>query len=276
MAYPKWTQAQVDKRLKEGRGRGRYEKYINWVDCHDFPSDGVKSRIPSTKYKRALHLFSHIETNTFYFLEHWPIVEVREQYRLDVDATQEIARRFGIRHPCYPGGNVPTVMTADFLITFLRDGIERFAALNCKPESESEDLNSMLKLAIQEEYFAMDGIPHFLVFDSDIETQIQKNLVYLRDAMPHELDLEPYPGFFLEQADRMGQSLRQERYGELTLSDFCQRYDVVAGITAGTSIRIVKILMHMGKLTVKLNTPNLLQQKLKDVCDYSIDSTDEG
>ena len=108
LGYPKWNEAQVQKRIKEGRGTGHGADYKNWIDIHDYPSTGVVSRVPSLKFKRSIDVFSTIELRTLYLLEILPgIDDAREQFPLDRDRTQEIARRLKIRHPCYPGTSVP-------------------------------------------------------------------------------------------------------------------------------------------------------------------------
>ena len=63
-----WNYKKLEKRLKEGRGKGEKGDYKPWIYTHDFPSLGFSSRVKGLKTGRVHHLLSNLELNVFYML----------------------------------------------------------------------------------------------------------------------------------------------------------------------------------------------------------------
>ena len=55
-----FTQEQISKRIKSGRGQGMGKDYQPWLTIQDVPSRGVSHRIYSHKTQRVHHLLSMI------------------------------------------------------------------------------------------------------------------------------------------------------------------------------------------------------------------------
>ena len=70
---------------------------------HDVPSNGLASRIWGWKTNRVHHLLSRLELIFFYMLE-WcqDVIDIREQFPLNLDETLAISDRLGVRHPRDP------------------------------------------------------------------------------------------------------------------------------------------------------------------------------
>lgn len=236
-----------------GCGKGRGAAYEPWIRVEDFSSLGRARRVWSPKTSRTHHLMSDVEFNLFLILE-WQtdISDIREQYPLDRELTQTVARTLGIRHPYYPGTHVPTVMTVDFLVTKLTAQGEQLIALNAKRDEEAEDEHSLLKMEIQREYFAQLEIPHHLVYHSQIPETKVRNIAYIRDALLKEGEMEPRPGFFKSLCERMANSLYAHSSDATPLSKYCDSFDTRHGLERGTGLRIARMLMQQ-----RILRPNL-------------------
>lgn len=113
-----WTREKVDWRIKHGYGQGEMASYIPWVSVRDLSSKGTSTRLYSSKTSRTMHFLSDIERNTFLMAEfREDFIDYWEQWPLERRDTLWAAERLGVRHPVYPGGKEPVVMTVDGVLT---------------------------------------------------------------------------------------------------------------------------------------------------------------
>src|SRR5947207_9231391 len=79
----KLRESTIERRLKEGRGRGRGAHYLPWLLIHDVASKGRVARVKGWKTGRVHHLLSDLERDTFLTYE-WEtsVIDIREQYPL--------------------------------------------------------------------------------------------------------------------------------------------------------------------------------------------------
>lgn len=139
-----------ENKRKRKYGQGRGASYIPWISTEEFNSNGTCSNPIDWKNGRTVHLLSQIEKYVWYQLR-WDddVVEIREQFPLDIEITQQIADKFNINHPKYKGKDV--VMTTDFLVT-LKSGAE--IAINVKHNEEDwNDLRVKEKMYIEKYYW---------------------------------------------------------------------------------------------------------------------------
>lgn len=266
MAKHVWTEQKIAERLKKGYGEGTGATYKPWLEITDFSSQGRSRRVWSNKTGRTHHFFSDVEFDIFLYCDwsRW-VVDIREQFPLDRELTQTIAQKLKIRHPHYPGTNVPTVMTVDFLL--LVNGIngEEYIALNAKRDEEAEDVNSLQKLEIQRSYFEALNFPHYLIYHSHLPKAKIANIQWIRDAELKPKELEPYPNFYNDFQRRMGAELLggQSSQQEL-LAGYCASFDSCHGLEHGTGIRIARMLMQNRDLIPDLSSPDLSQEPLSN------------
>lgn len=258
-----WNEKRITSMEVDGCGKGRGALYKPWIRVEDFSSLGRVRRVWSPKTARTHHLMSDVEFKLFLTLE-WQtdISDIREQYPLDREMTQTVARTLGIRHPYYPGTHVPTVMTVDFLVTKLTPQGEQLIALNAKRDEEAEDENSLLKLEIQRDYFEQLDIPHHLVYHSQIPEVKVRNIAYIRDALLKEGEIEPRPGLFKSLCDRMANALYAHSSDATPLSKYCTSFDTRHGLEQGTGLRIARMLMQQRILRPNLAAINLEAEPL--------------
>lgn len=258
----KWTEKKIEDMVANGHGRGVGAQYIPWIHVRDFSSRGTSRRAPSHKTGRKHQLLSDVEFDLFLLLE-WSqdFSDIREQYPLDRDLTQDIARTLGIKHPCYPNTHVPTVMTVDFLCTRATSGDAEFVAFNAKRKEEAEDEDSLVKLEIQRASLELLGIPHHLVYHSDLPAQKVRNIEKIRDSMVKEGEVEPRPGYWASMSIWMNQMFASAQ-SDLTLVEFCAQFDSANSAPPGTGLRAARLLMLERILVPDLSLPSLEEAPL--------------
>ena len=244
MGRIKWTEKKIQQMQADGFGKGTRADYKPWLCVESTSSLGRARRVWSPKTGRTHHLLSDVEYTLFLALE-WAqnVVDIREQYPLERECTLEIARSLGIRHPHYPGTTVPTVMSADFLVTKIVNGVKTLEAFNAKRDEEAEDEVSLLKLEIQRSYFEALSIAHHVIFHSQIPKQTISNIAWIRDACLKAGEHEPRPGFYSGLVGRMVSELNASPRN-IALAAYCEDFDGRHGLAIGTGLRVARMLMH--------------------------------
>jgi TnsA endonuclease N terminal/TnsA endonuclease C terminal len=254
----KWTERKISEMAKCGCGRGTGSDYLPWLEVTSVSSLGRSRRVWSPKTGRTHHLLSDVEYGLFLVLE-WAsdVTDIREQFPLDRDITQDVARLRGVRHPFYPGTNVPTVMTVDFMVTRVRDGLLVQEAFNAKRSEEAEDERSLHKLEIQRRTLALLDVPHHLVFHDELPRQKVKNIEWIRDSLVKEGEVEPQPGYWASMAARMAAELTNPAKPSSTLVTYCASFDARHGAEPGAGLRAARMLMQERALSVDLGHPEI-------------------
>lgn len=248
----KWTEELIRQRIAEGYGQGSGPQYKAWINTTDVSSIGLQSRVWSQRFQRRILVLSEGEKWTFYVLESASDVEeIREQFPLDRDLTQEIAMQLGIPHPCYPGTNVPCVMTVDFLVTKAAPAGRYLIPLSNKVADGIEDEGQVNKHEIVRRYF--DGMQARLQFvvKEDLPKQKIINLSWIRGGCLDDGESEPYPGYFADYKERMTRELTRA-LPDLTLSEYCAGFASRCSLPLGDGLRIARMLIYDGLLSMDL------------------------
>jgi hypothetical protein len=251
------TEKIIAQWVAEGRGKGDGPNYLPWLTVFDFTSLGRIERTYSEKFGRTIHLMADVESNTFYALE-WMerVTDLKEEYPLDRDITQEIAKALNIRHPYYPRTHVPMVMTVDFLVTEKNNGKTSYVGYDCKRTEYAEDACAIGYLQIVRTYLAGMDIPHRLVFHSKLPTQKIKSIQWIRGGLLKREEIERYPGYFREKCLIMANELSHSTRN-VTLEQYCANFETRHGMSQGEGLRVAKMLMHERILLCDLNNPDL-------------------
>lgn len=269
-----WTEEKIRRMREEGYGKGTLDAYRPWIRAEKTNSLGRARRIWSHKTSRTHHLLSDVENSLFLALE-WQtnVIDIREQYPLDRETTLEIAHQLGIRHPYYPGTDVPTVMTVDLLVTKQHGREKSLEAFNAKRDEEAEDERSLLKLEIQRSYFENMDIPHHIVYHSQIPARKVANIDWIRSAILKEGEVEPSVGYFADLSSRMTSELLQFSDDRFTLAAYCSDFDRRYGCRQGCGLRVARMLMHSRLLKPNLASPNLASEPLSEFVVYAQHAT---
>jgi hypothetical protein len=257
-----WTEEKIGRMQKEGYGQGAGANYKPWIEVTDFSSQGRSRRVWSRKTMRTHHLLSDIEYHVFLMAE-WSdsVLDIWEQYPLDRDLTQAIAEEHGIPHPYYPGTHIPTVMTADFVLTLKNSGSEPpYMALNAKSAQEAEKRRSLEKLELQRRYFHLLEFPHHIAYDNRVPKQKVKNIDWIRGAALKENEEVPFVGYFEDMCQRMVTDMARSSCQQDKLVDFCAEFDSRHGLSKGSGVRTARILMGERILNAPLDAKEIVNE----------------
>lgn len=254
----KWNKRTVERLMAEGRGKGEGASYRPWIETRDVSSTGRKHLVTGSRFGRDIHLLSDIELRLFLMLD-WAdnVIDLREQYPLDLTLTTLVAKDLGIKHPVFPGTRDYAVMTVDFMVTTTATSADRYIAFNAKADSEAEDVRSMEKLEIQRTALEAMNIKHFIVFGSMLPKQRAANLEWIHAASLKPGELEHWPGYFNEMTERFMLHLQHARHAgpTSTLSESCTEFDSIHGAIPGTGIRVARMLMKQKAVLFDLEQP---------------------
>jgi hypothetical protein len=182
------TAETIKQREREGRGQGEGKNYKPYLNIQDVPSTGFRPRIMGIKTGRMHQYMSKFEENYHNLLEAAPtVIDIREQWPMDLQRTQLIAIHMGIAHPKDSRSQHPIVMTTDFFITRNTESGNVYIARTVKP-SDAFDKRTCEKLEIERLYYQMLGIDWGIVTENEIPISIADNF----DKLSPYLSLENY------------------------------------------------------------------------------------
>lgn len=135
---------------------------------------------------RVVSTLSGLERDWIYTLEWNPqVADIREQYNLELHATQQLAAGLGIRHPNRHGKD--TVMSSDVVVTWT-DG--KCTAYQVKPLAMLKNQRTVEKLKIEAAYWKVRDVPWKLVTERELNPVLVSNV---RRIHPFFFDDAIYP-----------------------------------------------------------------------------------
>lgn len=161
----------VKNKLKEGFGTGRGKDYKPFIRVRDISSTGTCSHLVNPYTGRAMELLSQGEME-FALLLLWDpnVIDIREQFPLDLKESVEIAHMFGFKHP----HDEETPMTTDFLVTYT-GGIEKAFSIKYSKSDLNSDRTKQ-KLVIEKSYWERKGTEWNLIFRSEFNKEFVENI----------------------------------------------------------------------------------------------------
>ncbi len=173
---------------KEKRGQGFGKDYKPFLTVRDVPSKGRVHRRPALTHNRVVHLLSDLELAAFLLFD-WQsaVMDIREQFPLNPEATINIANRLGVKHPAYKG--VLQVMTTDLLVDFQIKNQHSSQAICVKYAQDLEDERTIEKLELERRYWEGEGIEWYIFTEHEVPVVSVKNIRWLAPHM-HSYDLE--------------------------------------------------------------------------------------
>jgi hypothetical protein len=241
----------VEKRRKQGAGKGHGNDYTPWLPVQGSGSHGYVSRVPGWKTGREHHVLSNLELDYFHLLDlATRVVDIREQYPLfPIDETIAIASSLGFPYPTYPKTNQPVVLTTDFLITVRGEPRDVDEARTIKPANELLSSRIIQKFQIEQIYWKARNISWAIVTDLDIPRNMARNLAWLHPhfKLPASLKLpEGCP-------DKVDMLLRESMARGVGLAAASQACDDKLGLEPGTSLGLARHFIACRRWKVNLN-----------------------
>lgn len=162
-------------KIKEHRGEGEGASYIPWILTREVKGNtGTSTILKDWKHGRQVHLLSQGELWAYYILR-WrdDVIDIREQFPLDIEKTIVIADMLGFNHP----KDNEHYMTTDLLVTYLHGNKKSFTAYSVKPNNSMLDNRRCVeKLTIERIYWESKGIPFRLIFKDKLNPHLVNNI----------------------------------------------------------------------------------------------------
>ena len=170
----------------------RGKEYKPAITIQDLPSLGRSSRIQGMRTGRQHEFLSDMERNYFHILNFSEnVIDIREQFPLQLDLTMLIAEELGIKHPIHPRTKKPVHMTSDFNITLSENKKVKDVVRTIKRKDDLVDRRIIEKFEIERIYWSRLGIDWGIVTDCEINKTLALNIA---DVM-HYYSLERLEAF---------------------------------------------------------------------------------
>lgn len=160
-----------ETKRKQGRGTGRGAAYKPYIQAKEFNSLGTTSNPIDWKTGRTIELLSQGEARLWFILR-WDDtnLDIREQYKIDLEDTLRISDEFGIRHP----KNRSTCVTTDLLVT-KNDHSEVAYSLKTSRNSLN-NIRTAEKLFIEKCYWTRNDVEFKLMFKNELNNKLAQNI----------------------------------------------------------------------------------------------------
>lgn len=192
----KFGEAELKRKIKEGRGQGELGNYKPWLYVQDVPSKGLSTRIKGIKTGRVHHLLSLLELYLFYLLD-WSesVVDIQEQYPLFLEETLVIGERLNIKHPAVRVPSVkvrsgseliakfnyvPVIMTTDFRVTVRKKPFgNSVVAISAKYSKDLNKPRTIKKFEIERVYWERRKVEWKIFTERDVNKTLIKNIEWV-------------------------------------------------------------------------------------------------
>lgn len=151
-----------ERKIAEGRGTGRGADYKPWIKACEIGGNGTVSIMPDWKHGRGIQCLSRGELLAYALLR-WQddVDDILEQYPLNLNITNEIARRLGYK----ASDNGRTHMTTDFVVVRGKT-VEAYSIKASRAALDERDFELQ---RIEKIYWEAQGVPWFQWFSDELD-----------------------------------------------------------------------------------------------------------
>ncbi len=267
MMTPEYAKAaaKYQKGMKDGLGTGRGVDYTPYLTVRGSSTQGKVSRYLGIKTGRVHHLLSTHELDYMVILD-WSdkVVDIREQFPLDLARTIEIANRLGIRHPVETKSRFPSVRTTDFLIDIQTQSGIQTVARTVKPSSKLQSRRVVELFEIERTYWAERDVDWGIVTEQELPFHLCTNL---KDILSFFHLGDQQGEFPLEMADLTLLLAERIQSSDQTIQKTLQFFESEYNLSPGLALRLFKHLLARKGLTVNLDRslPSVLNMASRSV-----------
>ncbi|WP_047154581.1 heteromeric transposase endonuclease subunit TnsA [Aneurinibacillus tyrosinisolvens] len=250
-----WNEEKLQRFLKDGRGQGKFESYVPFIQIHDFGSLGRSSRVKTWRFNRIYHLLSDAETRYFYLTE-WEdeILDVREHYPLydlqevlgeqkDIDVNKFTDKKSGF----------PYILTTTFLITVKDDkGNSYDVARNIRASHELEKATTIERFELIRRYFEKINMDWGIVTQKEIAPFAikAKNIEWVHPCR----FLDETTEFTRNDITYLTNLFLERLHGNRSLiRDITSSFDSYINLETGTGLLLFKHLIATKQIKVNMN-----------------------
>lgn len=160
-----------ETKKKENRGEGHGADYKPYIKVNEFNSLGTTCNPIDWKTGRTMHLLSMGEMYVYYILRfNDEVVDIREQFPLELEETLTIAKELGYRHP----KNKSTRMTSDLLVDY-KNGKQEVFSIKADMH-DLENRRTAEKLKIEQLYWERKDIKYNIILSNSIDIDTVTNI----------------------------------------------------------------------------------------------------
>lgn len=159
-------------RQLQGRGKGTGANYKPWIKIREYNSSGTAVSFPDWKHGRMIQLLSQAELWAYIALR-WDdeITDIREQYPLPYEDTNEIAYKLGIR----PFSKGESKMTTNLVATW-KDGHITAYAIESNRENLKKHRRCIERLLIEYHFWLSKGVRWEILYKEDFNPTYIRNI----------------------------------------------------------------------------------------------------
>jgi len=238
------------KRRKEGRGTGTGRDYKPELTIQDVSSIGLATRVLGWTTGRIHHLMSKLELKVFFGFD-WPeaVVDIREQFPLDIEETKAIAAELGIAHPRDRKTKELVTMTTDLLIT-IQNGIHEVVyAYTAKYAKDLSRLRVMEKFEIERVYWSRRNITWSIITELDVDHTLVANVEWVHFYRPL-MSLAPLSEATVRQIETL--LVPRLHLQQTPLRKLTDESDHDLSLTPGRSLSVVRHLIANRRVEVNM------------------------
>jgi TnsA endonuclease N terminal/TnsA endonuclease C terminal len=240
------------KFVKEGRGQGEGAGYKPWLTIQDVPSRGRSHRLLGISTGRIHHLLSDLELDLFLLLDWQPsTVDLREQFPLDVQETQDIAELMKVRHPRMPGTPQPMVMTTDLVQDLRTSEGEVTRAFAVKSADDLAKPRTLQKLEIEWRFWRGRRIHWSIVTRAELPKRLIGNIAWVHPFFSPAGIEDRVLALIPLYLDEVAVPRR------LSLARFCAGMDTRHGLPHGSSLTLMRHLLAIRKVVCDMKSVTL-------------------
>ncbi|BFT69416.1 TnsA endonuclease C-terminal domain-containing protein [Paenibacillus sp. P36] len=233
-----------ENKIRDGRGQGYGKEYVPFIQASDnkTPGDGYLTRTLGWKAERIHHTLSKVEYK-YLMLLNWMdmdiVLDIREQYPLQIERTIEIAEKLHIAHAHI--NNVPVYQTTDFMISIHTSKGIRDVVRTVKVVTDLT-ARTLELFEIERCYFEEQGIEWGIILESQLPSTMIRNIDWIFDGR----FLDSRPGLDIEVVEYIKNSFIQLLIDEAAanpIQKLCLRADNKYGLESGSCMFILKHLL---------------------------------
>jgi len=261
------------KRKRTGTNRGsndnyslipRGKAYKPFIVIQDVPSLGRSSRSHGIKTGRQHDFLSDLERNYFLILEFLDnVVDIREQFPLEVEETLLIAEELGIKHPVNPVTKETVTMTSDFCITMKESDSLRDLIRTTKYKKDLVNRRVIEKFAIEKTYWERHGLDWGIVTEEEVDKNYCQNISDILDYYDLN-DNEAFQDISLEERDDIIIAFLQRLIDSpKTVRQISSLFEKDLHLDKGAGITLFKHLVAKKYISIDLFSPLRLDRHIR-------------
>jgi hypothetical protein len=238
--------------------------YKPFIVIQDVPSLGRSSRSCGIKTGRQHDFLSDLERNYFMILEFLDnVVDIREQFPLEVEETLLIAEELGIKHPVNPVTKEAITMTSDFCITIKEGDSLRDFIRTTKYKKDLVNRRVIEKFAIEKTYWERHGLDWGIVTEEEVDKNYCLNISDILDYYDLN-DNEAFRDISLEERDDIIIAFLQRLIDSpKTVRQISSLFEKDLHLDKGVGITLFKHLVAKKYINIDLFSPLRLDRHIR-------------